>query len=64
MKETRPRRPRTRGTSTEAEDHENWIPPHVSPMTTEVVDPVMRIFPLENERVEIFVALQNLQKLT
>ncbi len=52
-KATRPTRPRTRGTSTEAEDHGNCMPPHVSPITTEVVDPVIRIFPLQKRRVEI-----------
>ena len=63
-KAAKPTRPRTRGTSTEAEDHGNCTPPHVRPITIDVVEPVMKTFPLHDEKLEFYVELQILEDLT
>ena len=63
IKAAKPTMPRTRGTRTETEVHENFIPPHVRPITTEVVDPVMRTFPLQIAYVKFYPELQHCRTL-
>ena len=46
-KTTNPMRPTIKGERTWAEDHGYWIPPHVSPITIDVAEPIMRTFPLK-----------------
>jgi hypothetical protein len=41
-----PAKPITKGARTWTDDHGKRTPPHVSPITTEVIDPMIRIFPL------------------
>src|SRR5216683_3085615 len=46
MKTPNPMRPITKGERTWADDHGYRTPPHVSPITTDVVEPMTRTFPL------------------
>ena len=41
-----PTKPTIKGARTLTDDHGKLTPPHVSPITTEVIDPVIRILPL------------------
>jgi hypothetical protein len=41
-----PTKPTTKGARTWTDDHGKRTPPHVSPITREIIDPVIRIFPL------------------
>jgi hypothetical protein len=44
-----PAKPTIKGARTWTDDHGKRTPPHVSPITTEVIDPVIRIFPLQTK---------------
>src|SRR6266403_1644330 len=51
MNTPNPTRPIIKGNRTRADDHGYRTPPHVSPITTDVVDPVTRMFPLQASEV-------------